>query len=163
MKYDFDKVIDRSGTNAMATDGFREYLFGDIKQLDLKCPDHELISMWIADMEFQTSDAIIKALKERADHGIFGYSQVSDENYIKAFLKWAQKFYDWTFDVDHVVTSKGVIPALFDLAGYICKSDEKILIVTPSYAFFKHAADHNNLELVTSNLLYENEGYKIDL
>ena len=163
MKYDFDKVIDRRGTNAMATDGFREYLFGDIKDLKLNCPDRELISMWIADMEFQTSDAIVKALKVRADHGIFGYSQIFEEDYIHAFLKWSQKYYDWTFEVDHLVTSKGVVPALFDLAGYICKSDEKILIVTPSYAFFKHTADYNNLELVKSDLLYENGGYKIDL
>lgn len=164
MKYNFDKIVDRRRTNAMATDGYREYLFGDVKNLDLgHWNESDLISMWIADMEFQTSDAIIKALKDRVEHGIFGYTQIFEQSYKDAFLKWSQTNYEWSFEKNHLVTSNGIIPALFDLAGFMCKADEKILIVTPSYAFFKHTADHNNLELVCSDLLFENGTYKVNL
>lgn len=161
--YNFDKPINRTSTNAMATDGYKEYLFAGIDSLNLsKWKEDELISMWIADMEFQTSQDIINALKARVDHGIFGYTQIFQNEYKNVFLNWSKRYYDWSFDLNHLVTSKGIIPALFDLAGYICKPNEKILIVTPSYAFFKHTAEHNNLELVTSKLILDNGDYTID-
>ncbi|MFK7936052.1 MAG: MalY/PatB family protein [Saprospiraceae bacterium] len=162
MKYNFDQIIDRSNTNAMSVEGYQEYLFAEIEQLNLPCPPEDLISMWIADMEFTTSPEIIRALKERVEHGIFGYSQIFDSNYEKAFLEWTTRRYGWSFDFEHLVTSNGVIPALFALIDYICKPDEKVLIVTPSYAFFKHAADHNNRELITSDLIRIEGEYFMD-
>lgn len=49
-KYNFDTIHNRQNTNAMSTDGFREYLFADEPNLDIKCPDDELIRMWVADI-----------------------------------------------------------------------------------------------------------------
>ena len=60
------------------------------------------------------------------------------------------------------MTSPGIIPALFELVEYICKPDEKVLILTPSYAYFKHAADHSHIELVCSDLLNDNGYYTMD-
>ncbi len=162
MKYDFDQIIDRRNTNAMSIEGFREYLFDENDQLDFPCADDEFISMWIADMEFASPPEISAALKKRIDHGIFGYSQIFDPKYKSSFLNWTKTRYDWSFEPEHLVTSKGVIPALFSLIEYICLPDEKVLIVTPSYAFFKHAADYNNRELVTSDLLCEAGHYDMD-
>lgn len=162
MPHNFNKVINRKNTNAMSLLGFREYLFGETEGLKLPCPDDELISMWIADMEFATAPTIVEALQKRVAHPIYGYTQTFDPAYKNAFLNWTQREYDWTFDLDHLVTSKGVIPALFALIEYICKADEKILIMTPSYAFFKHAADFNGLELVTSDLVLKDGDYQID-
>lgn len=162
MKYDFDKIIDRRNTNAMSMEGFREYLFDKNNKLDFPCADDEFISMWIADMEFAAPPEISTALKKRIDHGIFGYSQIFDPKYKTAFLNWTTSRYGWSFDLEHLVTSKGVIPALFDLIAYICQPDEKILIVTPSYAFFKHAADHNDRILVTSDLICEAGHYTMN-
>ena len=162
MKYDFDQIIDRRNTNAMSIEGFREYLFDENGQLDFPCADDEFISMWIADMEFASPPEISAALKKRIDHGIFGYSQIFDPKYKSSFLNWTKTRYDWSFEPEHLVTSKGVIPALFSLIEYICLPDEKVLIVTPSYAFFKHAADYNNRELVTSDLLCEAGHYDLD-
>ena len=162
MQYNFDKIIDRKDTNAMSLLGFREYLFGETEELNLPCPDEELISMWIADMEFATAPSIVDALQKRVAHPIYGYTQIFDPAYKNAFLNWTQTHYNWTFDKNHLVISKGVIPALFDLIGYICEADEKVLIVTPSYAFFKHAADYNGVELLTSDLILHDGNYQID-
>ena len=60
------------------------------------------------------------------------------------------------------MTSPGIIPALYELVEYICKPDEKILIVTPSYAYFKHAADFNQIELVCSDLVNDDGYYTLD-
>lgn len=162
MNYNFDKIIDRKGTNAMSLLGFREYLFGETEGLNLPCSDDELISMWIADMEFATAPPIVEALQKRVAHPIYGYTQLFDPAYKNAFLNWVKTRYDWRFDLDHLLISKGIIPALFNLIGYICKADEKVMIVTPSYAFFKHGADYNGVELVTSDLMITDGKYELD-
>lgn len=58
--------------------------------------------------------------------------------------------------------SNGVIPALFELVEYICKPDEKVLFLTPSYAYFKYAADHSSRDYACSDLINENGYYTID-
>lgn len=162
MKYNFDKIIDRRDTNAMSMDGYRNYLFGAGDAFVSDYAEEDLIPMWIADMEFASPPAVIDAVKERADHGVFGYSQIFDPSYKQAFLNWSKHYYDWEFDTDHLVTSQGVIPALFALVKYICAPDEKVLIMTPSYTFFKLATEGSGRELVTSDLISKNGDYTID-
>ncbi|WP_342601870.1 MalY/PatB family protein [Peribacillus sp. FSL E2-0159] len=162
MKYNFDKIIERRGTNAMNTDGFREYIFKATKDMVFPYKDEEFIRMWVADMEFATPPEVIQAIKDRADKQIFGYTKVFDPNYYRAFSNWTKEHYNWNFEQEHLVFSHGIIPALFELIEYISKPDEKILIVTPSYAYFKYAAEFNNIELVTSDLVNKEGYYTID-
>lgn len=162
MSYNFDEIIDRKGTNAMNTDGFREYIFQAPDTMSFPYADDEFIRMWVADMEFATPPEIIEAMKERLERRIFGYSKVFDPNYYLSFVSWTQQHYGWSFAKQHLLTSPGIIPALYELVEYICKPDEKILIVTPSYAFFKHAADYNGMELVCSPLVNDKGYYTMD-
>ncbi|UPK42230.1 MalY/PatB family protein [Paenibacillus pabuli] len=162
MKYDFDEIIDRTGTNAMNTDGFRQYIFNATEDMKFPFKDEEFIRMWIADMEFATPPEIREAVKERLDRKIMGYSQVFDPAYYEAVSNWMERYYNWSFPKEHLETSHGIIPALYELVEYICKPNEKVLIVTPSYGFFKSAAEHNQLELVCSDLINEQGHYSID-
>ncbi|WP_434750282.1 aminotransferase class I/II-fold pyridoxal phosphate-dependent enzyme [Paenibacillus amylolyticus] len=147
MSYNFDEIIDRTGTNAMNTDGFRQYIFNATSEMEFPFQDEEFIRMWIADMDFATPPEILDAVKERLDRRIMGYSQVFDPAYYEAVSNWMKRYYNWSFPKEHLETSNGIIPALYELVEYICKPDEKVLILTPSYGFFKSAADHNQLEL----------------
>ncbi len=70
MKYDFDSITDRSGTYALKWD----------------VAENEL-PMWVADMDFRTAPEIISALTERAQHGVFGYTDIPDEWY-EAYINW---------------------------------------------------------------------------
>ena len=162
MKYNFDEVIDRKNTNCMNTDGWREYIFHAPRDQKFPFPDEEYVRMWIADMEFATPPCIIDAMKDRLDKRIFGYTKIFDPAYFAAFSNWCKSRYGWTPEEKDLVTSPGIIPALFELVGYICQPDEKVLILTPSYAYFKHAADHNHIELVCSDLINENGYYTMD-
>jgi cystathionine beta-lyase len=162
MKYNFDAIINRQDTNAVSIDGFRKYLLDTNEVSELPYPDNELIIMWVADMSFATAPEIIEALLKRVKHGIFGYTEISDSTYKKAFTNWAESKYEWTINPDHIVTSQGVVPALYDLISYLCMPYEKILTLTPSYAYFKLAADFNGNELITSRLICENGSYFID-
>lgn len=161
-KYNFDEIIDRRNTNAMNTDGFRDYIFHAPPTMKFPYEDDEFIRMWIADMEFATPPEIIDAVRERLDKRIFGYTKIFDNAYYEAFNGWCKKLYDWSFEKEHLVTSNGIVPALYELVDYITNVHEKILIVTPSYAYFKHAADFNKREIVTCDLIEKENYYTID-
>lgn len=163
MKYNFDKIVNREGTNAMSVEGYKEYLFQNDPQLNIKHDAVDIIKMWVADMAFETAPEIVNALQERVAHGIFGYTQIFGNQYVNAFLNWTKTRYDWEFNPKHSVHSQGIVPALYSLIDYICKPNDKVLIMTPSYAFFKHAADYNNVELIFSDLVNSNGYYTMDL
>ncbi|QUL53468.1 PatB family C-S lyase [Paenibacillus tritici] len=162
MKYNFDEIVDRKNTNAMSTDGFKEYIFKASNDITFPFKDDEFIRMWVADMEFATPPEIIQAVKDRLDKRIFGYTKIFDPDYYLSVVGWTQSHYDWSFPKEQLVTSPGIIPALYELVEYICKPDDKVLIVTPSYAYFKHAVDFNNLKLVTSDLINKEGYYTMD-
>lgn len=160
--YNFDEIIDRRHTNAMNTDGFRQYIFHADENMVFPYKDEEFIRMWVADMEFATPDVVIDAIRRRLDRRIFGYTRVSDPGYYEAFSAWCRRRYGWDFPKEELVMSNGVIPALFELVEYICKPDEKVLFLTPSYAYFKHAADHSGRAYVCSDLINSDGYYSID-
>ena len=58
--------------------------------------------------------------------------------------------------------SNGVIPALFELVAHVCQKDEKVLFFTPSYAYFKYAADNSGRESVVSDLIEQEGRFEID-
>lgn len=160
--YNFDEIIDRTHTNAMNTDGFREYIFQADASMKFPYADDEFIRMWIADMEFATPDVIIEGIRARLERRIFGYSRVFEPSYYEAFLSWCQRRYDWVFEKHELVMSNGIIPALYELVEYICQPDEKVLFLAPSYAYFKYAADYNNRGYECSNLIEMDGYYTID-
>lgn len=164
MSYSFETVHNRAHTNAAAKDGFRPYLFGDEPDIKVPVDDDDLISMWVADMDFATPPFIVDAMKARLEHPIFGYTMLFEDEYVAAFQRWAKRLYNWEFPSEHLVMSHGVIPTLFALTGFICKEpSDKILTTTPAYGYFKHAADHNGVGLVTSDLLEKDGNFEVDV
>ena len=162
MNYNFDEIIDRKKTNAMNTDGFRNYIFHAGPEMKFPFPDDEFIRMWVADMDFATPPEVCQAIKDRVDKRIFGYSQVFDNGYYEAFSAWCRKQYDWSFPKEQLVFTPGIIPALYELVGDLVAPDEKLLITTPAYGFFKHAAVFNGRKLVCSALKHDNGLFTID-
>lgn len=162
MKYNFDEIIERRNTSAMNTDGFRGYIFHAGPDMVFPYADDEFIRMWVADMEFATPPEICEAMNERISKRIFGYSQISGDGYYNALNNWCKEKYDWTFEKEELMISPGIIPALYELVGDVLAPDEKLLITSPAYGFFLHAAEFNNRELVTSPLKNDNGYFTID-
>ncbi len=162
MKYNFDEIIDRQGTNALNTDGFRGYIFHAGPEKKFKFKDDEFIRMWVADMEFATPDVIRDAIEARLDRKILGYTLCYDQGYYDAFMGWCKNRYGWEFKQEELVFSPGVIPALYQLVEDLVAKDEKILTMTPAYGFFLHTAEYNQIELVQSPLLQDNGHFTID-
>ena len=162
MKYNFDEIIDRRNTNALNVDGFRQYIFHADEHMKFPYADEDFVRMWVADMEFATPQIIIDAVKERLDRRIFGYTQLFDPEYHKAFAAWTEKRYGWRCDRKHLVTSNGVVPALYELVSYICNRDEKVLFLTPSYPYFMYAAQYHGRDYICSDLIQKDGYYSID-
>jgi cystathionine beta-lyase len=164
MRFDFDQPISRKGTNALAEDGFENYLFGaDPSASPLQVPATELVSMWVADMQFAAPAAAIDAMRERLTHPILGYTMNFDDQLYDAFAAWCDRRYGWRFDREQMQVSLGVIPALFGLVEYVCGPGDKVLSLTPSYGYFKHAAVQRDRVFETSPLRRTDDGgYEID-
>jgi len=162
MRYDFDEIIDRRNTNALNTDGFRGYIFHAGPEMEFPYADEDFVRMWVADMEFATPPEVLNAMKRRIDRRIFGYSMMFTSEYYETFARWCKERYDWSFPEEELTFSPGIVPALYELVGDLTATDEKLLITTPAYGYFLHAAEFNHRELICSPLRNDNGWFTID-
>ena len=83
MKYDFDTVIDRSGTGALK-----------LEVLEERYGDAHLLPLWVADMEFLTPPFITEALRRRLEHSLYGYT-VEPPDYWPTVISWIESHHGW--------------------------------------------------------------------
>ena len=157
--YDFNEIIDRTNTNSLNTDGFRGYIFHAGPEKVFPYADDEFVRMWVADMEFAVAPEICDALKARIDRRIFGYTGVYDDSYHQSFNKWCVDHYGWRVPKDELCFSPGIIPALFQLVETLCAKNEKVILNTPAYGYFAHAAEYNGVEFMRSPLKRDEQGH----
>lgn len=146
MKYDFDEIIDRRGTNCVKWDGAEN-------------PD--VLPMWVADMDFRTAPPIIEALSRRVDHGVFGYTHVP-QSYYESITGWFARRHGWNIDNDWIIYTSGVVPALSAIIKALTAPGDKVLIQTPVYNCFFSSIRNNGCEIVESPLVYADNTYSID-
>jgi len=144
MQYDFDTVVDRRGTNSVKWD-ILQWVFGT----------EDILPMWIADMDFKTAPTIIEALKEAADHGIFGYS-MAPNSYHEAIIDWMKRRNDWDIKKDWIIHVDGVVPAIYMAIWTFTEPGDQIVIQTPAYHLFFPAVEDNGREVLENPLRLEN-------
>ena len=146
MKYDFDKVTPRCGTNSYKWDS---------------TDDKEVLPMWVADMDFPTAPCIINALKKRVEHGIFGYTRVPEE-YYDAVISWFSRRHHWKPRREWFIYTSGVVPALSAVIKALTNVGDKVLTLTPVYNCFFSSIRNNGCELDSCALRYEDNTFSID-
>lgn len=146
MTYDFDKIIQRRGTNCVKWD---------------EVSDNDTIPMWVADMDFETAPCIMQALQERLQHGCFGYTFVP-ESYYDATIKWFQHRHGWTIDRSSFIYTSGVVPAISAIIKAMTNEGDKVLVQTPVYNCFFSSIRNNGCVLAENPLRMENHRYLID-
>ena len=156
--YNFDEIIDRKGTNALNTDGFRGYIFHSGPEKVFPYKDDEFVRMWVADMEFGVAPEILNELRKRIDRRIFGYTGVYTHDYYNSFSKWCKEHYDWSFPEEELCFTPGIIPALYQLTETLCNKDEKVLMNTPAYGYFLHSAEYAGVDVLQSPLKKKPDG-----
>ncbi|MGM0471536.1 MAG: MalY/PatB family protein [Bacillota bacterium] len=144
--YNFDQKIDRRGTNSMKWDSFA---------------NSNLLPMWVADMDFQSPPAVIDALKERAEHGVFGYPAELD-SYHQAIVDWMAKRHNWQIEQEWISTTPGVIVAINHAIQALTNPGDKVVLQSPVYYPFFKSIQNNGCQLVDNPLQYNGSHYEID-
>jgi len=150
MKYNFDEIIDRKGTSCVKWDFTEQFLEAE-----------DVLPMWVADMDFRTPDFIVKAIKERASHEIYGYT-VRPENYYNSIIKWIGKKHTWKIDKDWIIFSPGIVSAVYLSVLAYSEPGDKIIVQPPVYFPFFSAVTDNERELVYNQLVLKNGRYYMD-
>lgn len=138
MDSQFDKIINRRGTGSYKWDS-----------------RHNVLPLWVADMDFQTAPCVIEALRRRVDHGVFGYTLVRDD-YYDSLIDWFSTRHLYIFGRADVIYTSGVVPALSAIIKALVAPGEGVIVQTPVYNCFFSSIRNNGCRVVENPLLREN-------
>ncbi len=134
----FDKIINRRGTGSYKWDS-----------------RHDVLPLWVADMDFQTAPCIIEALENRVRHGVFGYTLVR-EDYYDALIDWFSTRHLYIFNRQDVIYTSGVVPAISAIIKALVAPGEGVIVQTPVYNCFFSSIRNNGCKIVENPLIREN-------
>lgn len=150
-KYDFDKIIDRHGTGALAVDVLNE-----------RYGRADLTPMWVADMNFETPEFITEALRRRLDHSLYGYTNIPAE-FWPTVTKWIADHHQWNVNAEWMRFIPGIVKGIGFVINVFCKPDEKVIIQPPVYHPFRLTPQGNKREVVMNPLIMNEDGsYSMD-
>ena len=144
MKYDFDKLTERRGTGSVKW----EVAGGELP-------------MWVADMDFETAPPVKAAIIKRAEHGIFGYSDVPDA-YFEAVRDFWERRHGCRFETEWMVYSSGIVAAISSAVRKLTTPNENVVVTAPVYNIFYNSIINNGRRVLSSDLVYENGAYRVD-
>ena len=146
----FDAIIDRAGTACEKWDG-RETVFGR----------EDVIPLWVADMDFACAPGIVEALKARAAHPIYGYTDDVAENRL-AEVNFLKRRFDLTVEPEWILSSPSVVDSMLFSLYALTAPGERVLIQPPVYGPFRETILRSGRAVAESPLLETAEGWKMD-
>lgn len=146
MKYDFDELVERRGTNCVKWD---------------ESADPDMIPMWVADMDFRVAPAIQRALEQRVAQGVFGYNIVP-ESYYEAVISWFHRRHQWEIERSSILYTTAVVPAMSCVIKALTMPGEKVLILSPAYNCFFSSIKNNGCEVLESPLKAVADSFEVD-
>lgn len=153
MEYEFDKTIPRQDTFSYKWDGCAMVFPG--------CPG--VLPLWVADTDFPCPVEIVKAIQNRANHPIYGYAHVDENNLKNLAASWQRERNQFKIDTSSITFSNGVIPAICTAIQAFTKPNDGVIVQVPVYYPFMDCIKNNNRVVVENPLLYDGERWKMDL
>ena len=149
--YDFDKVIDRRGSGAIKVDAVQKVFGKD-----------GLTPMWVADMDFETPEFIVDALKQRLEHPVFGYT-AEPEDFRPAIMDWIYEHHGWRVESGWISYIPGIVKGIGMAINALLNKEDKIIIQPPVYHPFRLVPQKNGHEVVFNPLKeMPGGGYEMD-
>ena len=152
--YDFDTILDRSGTHAIAIDGIGD---GGWAPLAPK-PGYDAIPMWVADMNFAAPACITDALVRRASHPAFGYTNVPDECYDKVAAWHARRKGVTDVTRECLGYENGVLGGVASALAAFTAPGDPVLLNSPTYIGFTETLEAMGRRMVLSPLRRDESG-----
>ena len=144
-EYDFDRIIDRRGSNAIKWD-----IFGE-----------GILPLWVADMDFASPTEIISGIQARMDHPIFGY-QGKDVELLDVIRHWIFIQHGWKIAPEDILLLPGVVAGFNWTVRSFTEINNSIIFQTPVYFPFFKISENNNVQQITVPLKNTINGYEID-
>ena len=148
--YDFNTPIDRRGTHCVKFDALKE-MYGR----------EDLLSLWVADMDFATPDFIIDALKRRLDHPVLGYP-VQYDGYWQSVVDWIRSHHGWQVEREWMRYIPGIVKGIGMVVNVFTQPGDKIIVQPPVYHPFRLVPEHNDREIVMNPLRWVGDTYEMD-
>lgn len=145
--YDFDKGVERRGTDAKKFD-------------PALCPD-DVLPFWIADTEFPSPIEAKEALLERVEQGHYGYPYI-DAKFEESVARWYRVRHNTELNPDFVDFSPCVIPAMIWFIEEFSGTGDKVLLQTPVYPPFHDMVKNNGRQLAFNEMKLADGRYEID-
>ena len=151
MKYDFDQLYDRNKTDCLKWD-MMESIFGS----------GELLPLWVADMDLPVAKPIIDALKKRAEHPFYGYTQPGS-SVIKSVVERMKRKFNWDINPEWIVFTPGVVPALHVAVRSLTHPGDEVILQEPAYHPFFPVVINSGCKIINNGLKLVNGRYEMDL
>lgn len=148
--YDFNKPVDRRGSHCIKHDA-----------LEMFFSREDLLPMWVADMDFETPDFIIEALRRRLDHAVMGYP-VAHEGYWRSIIEWVGSHHGWAIERDWMRYIPGIVKGISMVISAFTQKGDKVIIQPPVYHPFHHVPHNNAREVVENPLRRVGDRYEMD-
>jgi cystathionine beta-lyase len=113
---DFDEIIGRRGTDSIKWNLY----------------DEDVLPLWIADMDFLTAPAVRDALRERVDHGIFGYV-VEPVELREILVERLRRLYAWKVEPEAFLFLPSVVCGFNLVHQSVTKRGDGVLLQPPVY------------------------------
>ena len=149
-KYDFDKIMERRGTNCEKWDGLNDDFGRD-----------DILPMWVADMDFPAPPEVLEALRKKVDEGALGYPVIPD-SLRDAVRGWEKEHFGWEFGREAISWSPGVVAGLSFAVMGLTKPGDQIIIQTPVYMPFYRTVREAGRIIVKNPLIRKEGRYTMD-
>ena len=144
--YEFDKIVERKGTDCLKWD-----------QLAEKYGSADALPFWVADMDFPVMPELVSALAARAAHPSYGYSFAS-QAYYENFIRWNDVRNHYVINREDIVSIPGIVCASAFIIHALVSPGGKVMLCTPVYDPFFHVTQEQGRQLVTSSLQLNQDG-----
>ncbi|TXT17168.1 MAG: cystathione beta-lyase, partial [Erysipelotrichaceae bacterium] len=124
-------------------------------------PQADVTPFWVADMDFECPRPIIDALNKRVDHGIFGYTMVSDR-FRQSVSSWMLNRHQSQVDMSWVEFSPGVLKGITNAILALSEVQDQVIIQTPVYYPFRTIVENVTRVIVENPLIEKDGAYMID-
>ncbi|EHK9018199.1 pyridoxal phosphate-dependent aminotransferase [Vibrio vulnificus] len=148
---DFDTPIERTGTYCTQWDYVQDR-FGK----------SGLLPFTISDMDFAAPDVVLKALKQRLEHPVLGYSRWNHDDFKSAISHWYQTRFDCSIDQEQLVYGPSVIYIISKLIELWTTPGQGVVFHTPAYDAFDNMIEGQARQCVRTPLIKQRNRFEID-
>ena len=150
MTYDFDTPIERRGTDCVS-----------VEQMAKQTGRDDLIPLWVADMDFATPPFVTRAIEQRLQQRILGYT-CAPHSYYECIAAWNRKHFAFNFSTEHIHYIPGIVPGIYFAVNCLSEKGDSIMIETPVYHPFASVTRASGRKLVEVPLKLEGGRYQMD-